>query len=124
MYKRQVEYDGDNWFFSHADANKVRQIEGDDRVHLTFADAERAAFISVWGRGQIVDDPEMKKALWQKELERWFPDGPESDDVTLVRVRAHQIQAWGSLGDHTLDLSDDAAARDEEDATAAKKKHA
>lgn len=99
----EVEYDGDNWFFSAADADKVQQIERDDRVHLTFGDAERAAFIAVWGTGEIVTDAKKKKALWQKELERWFPDGPDSDDVVLVKVHAHKLQTWGSLGDHVLE---------------------
>jgi general stress protein 26 len=99
----EVQYDGDNWFFSRTDSTKVEEIALDDRVQLTFADNENAAFISVWGTGQIVDDVEMKKKLWQPDLERWFENGPEDPEVTLVKVTAQKIRTWGKLGDHVLE---------------------
>ena len=98
----EVQYDGDNWFFSRRSATKVEEIRADDRVHLTFADNENANFIAVWGTGAIVDDVEQKKRLWQPSLERWFTNGPEDPDVTLLKVSAHKIQTWGQLGDHVL----------------------
>ena len=100
-----VEYDGDTWFFSHADANKVAQITADGRVHLTFADHERVAFVSVWGTGEVVADVAMKQKHWHEGLEQWFENGPEDPSVALLRVSAHKIQTWGSLGDHLLDLA-------------------
>lgn len=99
----KVQYDGDNWFFVRSDSTKVEEIRLDDRVQLTFADNDTAAFISVWGSGQIVDDIAKKKLLWQPELERWFENGPEDPEVMLVKVTAQRIQTWGSLGDHVLD---------------------
>ena len=45
----------------------------------------------------------MKKLLWNPDLERWFENGPEDPDVTLVKVTAQRIQTWGRLGDHVLD---------------------
>ena len=99
----EVQYDGDNWFFARRDSTKIGEILADDRVHLTFADNEGASFISVWGSGEIVDDVELKKKLWQESLERWFENGPEDPEVTLIKVSAHKIQTWGSLGDQVLE---------------------
>ena len=99
----EVQYDGDNWFFARRDSTKVGEILADERVHLTFADNEGASFISVWGSGEIVDDVDLKRKLWQKSLELWFENGPEDPEVTLIKVRANKIQTWGSLGDHVLE---------------------
>ena len=99
----EVEYDGDNWFFARRDSTKVGEILADERVHLTFADNEGASFISVWGSGEIVDDVDLKRKLWQKSLELWFENGPEDPEVTLIKVSANKIQTWGSLGDHVLE---------------------
>lgn len=99
----EVQYDGDNWFFARRDSTKVSEILADDRVHLTFADNEGANFISVWGSGEIVDDANLKKKLWQKSLERWFENGPEDPEVTLIKVSANKIQTWGRMGDHVLE---------------------
>ena len=99
----EVQYDGDNWFFARRDSTKVGEILADDRVHLTFADNEGANFISVWGSGEIVDDVDLKKKLWQKSLEGWFENGPEDPEVTLIKVSANKIQTWGRMGDHVLE---------------------
>lgn len=99
----EVEYDGDNWYFSRRQSNKVSEILADDRVQLTFADHGGPAFISVWGKGEIVDDIDLKRKLWQQELERWFQSGPEDPEVVLIKVSAHRIQTWGSVGDHVLE---------------------
>lgn len=98
-----VQYDGDNWFFSRRGSAKVREIRADDRVHLTFADNGNANFIAVWGTGEVVDDTDLKKKLWQPSLERWFENGPEDPEVTLIKVSAHKIQTWGRMGDHVLE---------------------
>ncbi|GAA4869084.1 pyridoxamine 5'-phosphate oxidase family protein [Luteimonas vadosa] len=103
----EVEYDGDNWFFSRSDSTKNEEIALDDRVQLTFADRDGMNFISVWGQGEIVDDTAMKKKLWQKDLERWFENGPEDPAVSLIKVSAQRIQTWGRMGDHTLELDSD-----------------
>lgn len=98
-----VQYDGDNWFFARTSSTKVDEISRDDRVHLTFADPSGPSFISVWGVGNIVDDVALKRRFWHPELERWFENGPEDPDVTLIKVTASRIQTWGRLGDHVLD---------------------
>ncbi len=100
----EVEYDGDNWFFTSAGTAKVREIRQDARVQLVFVDTQAVNFISVWGQGEIVEDMELKKKLWRKELEEWFPEGPEDKDVLLIKVRASRIQSWGQMGEHGLDL--------------------
>lgn len=103
----EVQYDGDTWFFSRSDSTKNEEIALDDRVQLTFADIEAMNFISVWGQGEIVDDPEMKRELWRPELERWFKNGPDDPAVSLICVTAQRIQTWGKMGDHQLDLDPD-----------------
>ncbi|WP_313082716.1 pyridoxamine 5'-phosphate oxidase family protein [Pulveribacter sp.] len=100
----EVEYDGDNWFFTSADTAKVRDIRQDARVQLVFVDSQAVNFISVWGRGEVVKDVDLKKKLWREELEEWFPQGPDDEDLVLIKVSASRIQSWGQMGEHTLHL--------------------
>ncbi len=102
----EVEYDGDSWFFSSAASTKNAEIAHDDRVQLTFADTDGPSFISVWGRGEIVDDVDTKRKLWQDELKQWFENGPDDPEVTLIRVRADKIQTWGRIGDAEMDMTE------------------
>jgi len=98
----EVQYDGDNWFFARSGSTKIAEISRDSRVQLTFADNEGPSFISVWGTGEILSDVDLKKKLWHKSLERWFENGPEDPDVSLIKVSAQKIQTWGRMGDHVL----------------------
>ncbi len=100
----EVEYDGDNWFFTSVDTAKVRDIRQDARVQLVFVDSQAVNFISVWGRGEVVKDVDLKKKLWREELEEWFPQGPDDEDLVLIKVSASRIQSWGQMGEHTLHL--------------------
>ncbi len=99
----EVEYEGDNWFFAHASSEKISEITNDDRVHLTFADNQGPSFISVWGRGRVVNDVKLKKQMWHKSLEQWFENGPEDPEVCLIQVTADRIQTWGRMGDSVIE---------------------
>lgn len=98
-----VQYDGDSWFFARSTSTKIAELAKDDRVHLTFADNDGPSFISVWGTGTVIGDEQLKKQLWHKSLERWFENGPEDPEVSLIKVTAHKIQAWGRVGDCVLE---------------------
>ena len=90
----EVEFDGDVWFFSAADSRKIADIEADPFVELSFSDAKRFLFISMSGEASIVNDIEKKRELWIEDLERWFEDGPESEDVVLIKVTPSVVAYW------------------------------
>jgi general stress protein 26 len=101
---REVEFDGDIWFFSGADTRKVDELARDPRVHLSYADPQRFCFISVDGVTKIVTDTDKKRELWHKDLERWFANGPEDDNVVLLKVRPSIIAYWTGDGDGQVTL--------------------
>ena len=100
-----VEYDGDSWFFAQEGSRKVVEIDADPQVELAFIDTPNGTWINVEGEASVVrDDPERKRELWQKDLERWFADGPDDPDVVLIKVSARHIDAWAGEDDHSFDV--------------------
>jgi general stress protein 26 len=99
---RQVEYDGDTWFFAFRDSPLAREIEADPRVSLSYAANERGVWLAMEADATLVDDEDLKRERWFDDLDRWFPDGPEDPKVTLIRAGATRIRSWGRAGD--LDL--------------------
>ena len=99
----KVEYDGDSWFFSFRDSAKVQEIEADPSVGLAYIDTDRGTWVSIEGTAQVVEDDDRKRELWEKSLEMWFRDGPDDDNVVLLKVSAERIHAWADgkelLGD-------------------------
>ncbi len=72
-------------------------------MQLTFAEHEGPSFISVWGTGSVISDVSLKKQLWHESLLRWFENGSEDPEVTLIKVTADRIQTWGRIGDCVLE---------------------
>jgi general stress protein 26 len=91
---REVEFDGDVWFFSGADSRKIREIEATPRVHLAYVDLEGRRFLSLAGRAKIVRNVEKKRELWLEELKQWFDDGPDSDAIVLIKVTPTTVAYW------------------------------
>jgi general stress protein 26 len=90
----KVEYDGDSWFFSYRETSKIEQIEADPRVELAYIGTEQGAWISIEGTAEVVEDDDRKRELWDDELRMCLKDGPEDDNVVLVKVSADRIHAW------------------------------
>lgn len=65
-----AEYDGEHWFFTHSCSTKIPEIANNSRVQRIFVDNDGLNFISVWGAGEIVSDPELKMKLRHDSLER------------------------------------------------------
>ena len=90
----EVEFDGDVWFFSGADTRKVAEIEAEPTVQLSYADTKQFRFLSMSGTAEIVRDTDKKRELWMEELERWFDEGPESEDIVLIKVTPTVVEYW------------------------------
>ena len=101
---REVEFDGDVWFFSAADSRKVEDVSADPRVELSYADTARFIFLSLSGKAEIVRDADKKRELWIKDLERWFEDGPDSEDVVLIKVTPDVVAYWNGDEDGGIEL--------------------
>jgi general stress protein 26 len=100
----EVEFDGDVWFFSGADTRKVHEIEAEPQVHLSYSDPRQFRFISMSGIAEIVTDPNKKRELWLEELRRWFKDGPDSEEVVLIKVRPDKVAYWNGEDEGELTL--------------------
>ena len=100
----EVEFDGDVWFFSAAESRKVSEIETDPFVELSYSDPERFLFISMSGEASIVRNVEKKQELWIEDLERWFEDGPESEDIVLIKVTPTVVAYWNGEENEEITL--------------------
>jgi general stress protein 26 len=64
------------------------------RVELAYIATEKGTWVSIEGTAEVVEDDARKRKLWDKQLEQWFQEGPEDENVVLVKVSADRIHAW------------------------------
>ena len=100
----EVEWDGSSWFFAPSDGRLVAELRRDPSTLATYRADDRFAWVALSGSASIVDDPRAKRERWLSELDRWFPNGPEDPNVTLIRVDATAAQWWTEQGDGSADL--------------------
>jgi general stress protein 26 len=96
MAARGDEHDGALWFFTRAQSGKVDEIESDPEVLLVYADPRANAYVSVGGTASVVKDDAQAAALWTEAMRVWFPRGPTSPDLALIRVEPRAAEYWDS----------------------------
>jgi general stress protein 26 len=96
MAVQEVEFDGDLWFFTDASSRKVAEIGSDTQVNVSFSSS--STWVSISGNATIVEDTAKAKELWNAVVEAWFPDGPETPGLRLVKVSSETAEYWDTPG--------------------------
>lgn len=96
---REVDWDGDSWYFTWNDALMVADIEHDPKVTLTFQGTAgvlgmRPFFVAIEGEADLIRDKTQFAEHWTKDLDRWFQQGIETPGVTMIHVRATRAHYW------------------------------
>jgi len=107
---REVDYDGDSWFFTCEDAHMVGEVERDPQVALTFQGRSglfgvRPFFATVEGAAGLIRDKSQFKAHWTSGLDRWFKEGVDTPGLVMIRVRAANIHYWDGEEEGMLQLA-------------------
>ena len=82
------------WFLAHREGLKDDEIERNPHVGVTFADLSRQHYVSLSGNAGIEDDVDRKRELWSIAAQAWFPNGPEDEEVILIRVDLDKAEIW------------------------------
>ncbi len=108
---RQVEYDGDNYFFTCADHGAVADIRGDPNVALSYQSKSgfmgaKPFFITVEGRAELISDKGQFAEHWTKDLDAWFKDGIDTPGLTMIKVHAQRLHYWDGYDQGEIALED------------------
>ena len=93
---REVEFDGDAYFFTCDHTRTIADIERDPRVGLGFQGKSGALglkpfFHAVEGRAELIRDKAVFAEHWTKDLDRWFEQGLATPGLDLIKVRAERL---------------------------------
>ena len=96
---RDVEYQGDSFFFTYAQSDMVRHVEREPKVSMSLVGhkgllGQPPIFIAIEGEARVVRDKAEFTAHWQPQLERWFPEGTETAGLVMLKVVAQRLHWW------------------------------
>lgn len=96
MATQQSEFDGNLWFFTNANAPKVDEVQGHQKVNVSYAEPKDQKYVSISGTAELVRDRQKIEELWDPTYKAWFPKGLEDPDLALLKVSIDQAEYWDS----------------------------
>jgi general stress protein 26 len=93
---QDVQDDGDLWFFTSSQTSQVSHVQANPAVNVSFG--KGTEWVSVAGTAAVVTDRQQIRDRWNQAVEAWFPDGPETPEVVLLRVDSDSAEYWTSPG--------------------------
>lgn len=93
---KEVEFNGDVWFFTYASSLKVSEINRRHEVNVSYADPRKQSYVSLTGTAEIVRDRQKLEELWQPQLKAWFPKELDEPDIALLKVNVEKAEYWDS----------------------------
>jgi general stress protein 26 len=96
---REVEYDGDSWYFTSDDTRTVQDVTANPQVSLGFQAKSgllgmRPFFVSIEGTAAVIRDKAQFAEHWTSGLERWFPEGVHTPGLVLIKVSGKRAHYW------------------------------
>ena len=96
---RDVDYDGDSYYFTTCDTVMVRDIERDPKVGLSLQGSagllkQRPFFAAIEGRADLIRDKGQFQAHWNSDLDRWFEQGIDTPGLVMIKVHAERAHYW------------------------------
>lgn len=79
------------WFFTDLRSAKADQLQ---RANLCFVDTAHASYVSLSGHGELSTDRAHIESLWTTFARPWFPDGPESTHLALLKFVPDSADYW------------------------------
>jgi general stress protein 26 len=101
-----IEHAGDDslWFFAKADMAVTEDLEQHSQVCLSYAESSKPDFVCVSGEASIVIDTGKKRELWNKGVQAWFPEGPDSQSIVLIKVQPYHAEYWDTKSSKLVQL--------------------
>ncbi len=91
MAALEMDAQGALWFFTDLRSSKVEHLRV---VNLGFTDMAHGAYVSLSGRGEIDTDRGRIERLWTVFAKPWFPDGPDSNNLALLKFVPDAADYW------------------------------
>ena len=97
MAMRPAELEAAIYFLTDVDAAKTGEICHNDAICLALADSKNQKYVSITGRGEIIDDPERIKEIWSIYDKAFWPD-KDDPRIRILRVTPESAEFWEGAG--------------------------
>ena len=91
-----MDRDGDIWFLTSKDSEKMDEIKANSNVCVSYASPGDNTYVCIMGKAEEVDDQRKIDETWTPIAKAWFPKGKDDPNLTLLKVVPHEAEYWDS----------------------------
>lgn len=84
-------------------SRKVGQMRADSRVCLYYSDNEKYEGCMVRGQVKEIDDPEIRRAIWEDAWAMYYPGGLDGGDFSVFAFVPERIRYYHGLAVHDFE---------------------
>jgi len=107
MAPLKMDEDGTLWFFADLCSSVVKKMRS---VNVSFVDAKKGTYVSLAGHCEIDLDRKRILDMWTDAAKPWFPKGPDSIDLVLLKFVPRTAEYWDLPKSRMINLFARAAA--------------
>ncbi len=85
------------YFLTDAEAAKDDEVRHDKNICLAFVDTSKQKYLSVTGRGEILNDRDKIKRFWSV-FDRAFWRDADDPAIRLLKIQPEQAEYWERAG--------------------------
>ena len=78
------------WFGTNSKSRKVNQIKNDPRVTLYYLDKDASGYVVIYGKAELINNPEAKKKWWKNAWEDFYQN--KENDYLLIKVTPQSLE--------------------------------
>lgn len=87
-------------FSTNTSSPKIQDINENKAVSVYYCRPDESRGVNFGGNIEIVDDSELRKAIWHEGMERYYPSGYDDPDHTVLRLYPRDAHGWNQ--NHTF----------------------
>lgn len=95
MAALEMDTSGAIWFYTDLRSSKIEHLRA---VNLAFTDTADGTYVSLSGHGEIETDRARIERLWTVFAKPWFPEGPDSPNLGLLKFVPQAVDYWDAPG--------------------------
>ncbi len=90
MQLQRHDEDGTLWFATSSESHKCEDLRENPRCCVAFLKSSR--YVSVSGTAELVRDRALIRKMWTASWRGWFPEGPDQEDLALLKVVPEHVE--------------------------------
>ena len=107
----EVEYQGDSFFFAYDSTRSAQDIGRDPKVGLSYQGTgsllgKPPIFIAIEGDASLIRDRQAFASRWSEDLDRWFPEGTDTQGLVMIKISATRIHYWDGADEGELAMEE------------------